>query len=249
MKTKSILFLIFMFIVFASLGQDSVMTTISKNRYVNLDFGVGYMHTDLGSINGFLSTYGYKPMSEGAVTLSVAPSFFFSRFVFRGEFTWQFPQQMPQGENFNSTFGGRHIAASVGYLLINKPGYRLYPYVGISSYGSHVAVREKTSVSNVDDLVNNQARGFHLGYSNAALDFGVQFDKLISLQNGRWDCPQSSRYMTVGLRVGYLYGPGPVKGRFNGQVVEGAPSYSPNGPYVKLVFGFSTKVRDLKWNK
>lgn len=55
--------------------------------------------------------------------------------------------------------------------------------------------------------------------------------------------------MTVGIRAGYLIGPGTVKGRFNGVVIEGAPTYSPNGPYIKLVIGFSTKVRELKWKK
>jgi len=248
MKKKSVLLFILVTVAFASLGQDSVVTTISRNRYANIDFGVGYMHTDLSDINGFLSTYGYKPMSEGIITLSIAPSFFVSRFVFRGEFTWQFRAVMPQPENFNSAFGGRHVAASVGYLLIDKPGYRFYPYVGISSFASHLTVREKTSVSTVDDLVNNQQQGFQLVYSNTSLDVGFQFDKLISLQNGRWDCPQSNRYMTLGLRVGYLFGP-TVKGRFNGEIVEGAPAYSPNGPYIKLVMGFSTKMRDLKWKK
>jgi hypothetical protein len=248
MKKKSISLLIFMCIAFTSLAQDSVMTTISRNRYANLDFGIGYMHTDLSNINGFLSDYGYKSVSEDIATLSIAPSFFVHRFVFRGEFTWQFPTVRPQPENFTSAFGGRHVAASVGYLLIDKPGFRFYPYVGISSFASHLAVREKTSASTVDDLVNNQQQGFQLVYSNASLDVGFQFDKLIGLQNGRWDCPQSNRYMTLGLRVGYLFGP-TVKGRFNGEVVEGAPAYSPNGPYIKLVMGFSTKMRDLKWKK
>ena len=249
MKMKSVLLLITVFAAFTCQAQDSTVTTISRNRYVNLDFGVGYLHTDLSSINGFLSTYGYKPVTENLVTLSVAPSFFVHRFVFRGEFTWQFPTVRQQDENFTSAFGGRHVAASVGYVIIDKPGYRIYPYFGISSFSSHLTVREKTAVSNVDDLVNNQQQGFALVYSNAALDVGIQFDKLISLQNGRWDCPQSNRYLTLGLRVGYLYSPENVKGRFNGQIIEGAPGYAPNGPYVKLVIGFSTKLRDLKWKK
>jgi hypothetical protein len=55
--------------------------------------------------------------------------------------------------------------------------------------------------------------------------------------------------MTIGLRSGYLFSPEGVMGRFNGKVVEGAPTYAPNGPYLKLVLGFSTKVRDLNWKK
>ena len=98
-------------------------------------------------------------------------------------------------------------------------------------------------------LVNNQQRAFHLAYSNASLDVGVQVDKMISLKNRRWDCPQNAKFMTMGVRAGYMIGPGAVKGRFSGRVIDGAPSYSPNGPYVKLVIGFSTKMRDLKWRK
>ena len=95
---------------------------------------------------------------------------------------------------------------------------------------------------------HHEQRGFHLAYSNAALDVGIQFDKLIPLKNRRWDCPQNTRYLTLGLRAGYIVNPA-VKGRFNGNIVEGAPTWSPGGPYLKLVIGFSTKMRDLKWKK
>jgi hypothetical protein len=249
MKKQFISVLFFLFVTIVSVAQDSVATVVSRNRYANLDFSVGYLHTDLGNINRFLSSYGYKPVSEDIITLSFSPSFSVNRLVFRGEYTWQLPVVRQQSENVTSVFSGRHVAASIGYVVIQKPGFRLYPYVGISSFRSQLVVRESRSAATLDDLVDNQQRGFHLLYSNAALDLGFQVDKMISVKNRRWDCPQNARYMTIGLRAGYLYGPGNVKGRFNGRPVDGAPSYSPNGPYVKLVIGFSTKMRDLKWRK
>jgi hypothetical protein len=229
-------------------SEDSVVTR-SKNRYANLDFGVGYLKTDLKNINNFLSTYGYRPVSEDIVTLSFSPSFFVNRFVFRGEYTLQLPVTRPQSDNSTATFRGRHTSASIGYVVLQKPGFRIYPFVGINAFTSQLVVRERTSASTLNQLVNNQQRAFHLVYSNASMDLGVQFDKLVSLKNRRWDCPQNSRFMTIGVRAGYLIGPGKVKGRFNGTAIEGAPSYAPNGPYVKLVIGFSTKMRDLKWKK
>lgn len=238
-----------MLIAFASVAQDSVATMVSRNKYINLDFGVGYLRTDLSNVNNFLTSYGYKSLSEDIITLSLSTAFSFNRFVFRPEYTWQIPVSRTEPENITSTFSGHHVAVSVGYLLIQKPGFRVFPYVGLDAFTSELLVRQKTSVANIDDLVNNQQREFHLTFANAALDVGFQIDKMISLKNGKWDCPQSTSYMTLGMRVGYLWGPGIVKGRFNGDVVEGAPSYSPNGPYIKLVMGISTKMRDLKWKK
>ncbi|HEY3404727.1 MAG TPA: hypothetical protein VGK59_15160 [Ohtaekwangia sp.] len=248
MKKQSVLLVVLVLISCASWAQDSV-TTISRNRYANLDFSVGYMNTDLGNINGFLSSYGYKTLQEDIVTLSFAPSYSINRFVIRAEYTWQFPSTRQQSEDVSINFTGRYIAAYLGYLVIQKPNFRLYPYVGLTAFTSQLVVREKTTVTDIDDLVNNTQQAFHLAYSNAGLDVGFQADKLIPLKNKRWDCPQNVRYMTVGIRAGYLFGPGTVKGRFNNEVVEGAPTYSLKGPYIKLVIGFSTKMRDLKWKK
>lgn len=230
-------------------AQDSVSTMTSRNRFANLDFGVGYLHTDLGNINRFLSSYGYRSVPEGTATLSVSPSFSFNRLVLRSEYTWQVPASRNQSENIRVTFEGWHVAASLGYVVFQRPTFRIYPYVGVNSFVSEVVVQQRNPVSNLNDLVNNQQRGFHLVYSNASLDFGIQLDKMIPLKNRGWDCPQNARFMTVGVRVGYLYGPGDVQGRFNSSVIDDAPVYAPNGPYVKMVIGFSTKMRDMKWRK
>ncbi len=170
-------------ISYASMAQDSVATMVSRNRYANLDFSVGYLHPDLSNINGFLTSYGYKPLQEDIITLSFAPSFSINRFVLRAEYTWQFPASMPQAENVTAAFSGRHLAASIGYLVIQKPNFRLYPYIGLNAFTSQLVVREKTTAPDIDDLVNNHQQAFHLAYSNAGLDVGVQADKLIALKN------------------------------------------------------------------
>jgi hypothetical protein len=73
-------------------------------------------------------------------------------------------------------------------------------------------------VSDLDDLVNNQ-RAFHLAYSNAMIDVGVQMNKMISLKNRTWIVRKFEVYEDGG-RVGYLFGPANVKGRFNQPLVE-----------------------------
>ncbi len=245
---KLILPAIFVLLSTLCYSQDSVLT-VSRNRYANIDFAVGYLNTDVSNINGFLSSYGYRPITGNIATVSFSPSFFYGRFVMKGEYTLQLPQVVQQSENRYASFTGRHASASVGYVVFQKPGFRIFPYVGVNSFVSQLVVRERTQASTLDQLVNNQQRAFHLLYSNASLDVGVQFDKLIRLKNRPWDCPQNTRYLTIGVRAGYIVGPGNIKGRFNGTVIEDAPTYAPSGPYVKLVIGFSTKMRDLKWRK
>lgn len=127
-------------------SQDSVLTQL-RNRYANLDFGVGYLHTDLKRINSFLSTYGYRPVPEDIVTISFSPSFFVNRFVFRGEYTLQFPTTTKQSDNTYATFTGRHVSASIGYVILQKPGFRIYPYVGINAFVSQLTVRTNFSIN------------------------------------------------------------------------------------------------------
>src|SRR3982750_3696125 len=116
MKSQLISLIVFLISASASVAQDTIPAMVSKNRYLNFDFGVGYQHNDLSSINNFLVSYGYKPNSENAFTLSFSPSFMVNRFVFRAEYTRQFPVTTQQSEDTRSTFGGRHIAVSAGYV-------------------------------------------------------------------------------------------------------------------------------------
>jgi hypothetical protein len=78
---------------------------------------------------------------------------------------------------------------------------------------------------------------------------GVQLEKVIALHNREWDCPQNSRFMTLGARIGYNFGPS-VKAKYNGnQQIADGPSYALKGPYVKLTMGFGSQLRQLKWKK
>src|SRR5688572_183927 len=138
MKKQSVLIVVLVLMSCASVAQDSVATMVSRNRYANLDFGVGYMNTELSNINGFLSSYGYKTLQEDIVTLSFAPSFSINRFVIRAEYTWQFPSTRQQSEDVSISFSGRYISAYLGYVVIQKPGFRLYPYVGLTAFTSQL---------------------------------------------------------------------------------------------------------------
>jgi hypothetical protein len=228
-------------------GQDSVMT-VSQNKYVHVDFGLGYLRTDLRSINSSLTGLGYMPMKEDFVTLSFSGGLFINRFLIREEVNFVLPKSIRQHDDITTTFRGNNFMFGVGYAVIDKPTFRLYPFVNLIAYMHHLDFEDNATIENMNGVVNTPHRSSTLYFSNASFDLGLQIEKLIEKKHKKWDCPQNRRFAIVGVRLGYIFGPGPVKGRYNGtQSITDAPTYSLNGPYIKAIWGFGTKMRELKW--
>jgi len=226
--------------------QDSTIT-ISKNKYIQFDAGLGYLHTNMSSINASLKSTGFKPMKENYGTLSASVAYFANRLMFRTEASLILPNHVDQNQDRNTEFKGYTFGAAIGYALIQQPKFRLYPYVGITAFNTKLQFNDVSYVDNMIQLWNVPGYNSSIRFSNAALDLGVQLDKIMTLKNNKWDCPQFNRYMTLGVRVGYNLSPGVNKGRVNGHQPNDAPEYNYDGPYIKLVIGTGTKIRQMKW--
>jgi hypothetical protein len=229
-----------------SFGQDS-SKAVSRNKYIQFDIGLGYLHTNMTSVNATFKNAGLNPMKNDYATLSVSGSYFFNRFLFRTEASLVLPNSVHQGNHLNTEFTGYTIGASVGYAVIQNPRFRLYPYIGITNYNTALKFNDLSPAGSLSDLLNNPRQNTKIKYSNAALDLGAQLERIIALKNNQWDCAQYNKYMTLGLRAGYNWSPNGIKARYNGEQISGAPEYNFQGPYVKLVVGFGRKVRQLKW--
>lgn len=252
MKTRlcAILFLLIILCPILMYAQDSTMT-ITKNRYFHFDVGLGYLSSNLNSLNNTLSSYGYNHHSENMANVSVSAGLFVKRMLMRVEASWFFTNQVDQPDNnLVSSFTGNVAGFGFGYLAIDKPVFRLYPYVGIHVVSAALAFHDNTPVSQMDDIINSSRRNSHVSFvGSTSLDLGFQVEQVIRLKASRWDCPQNPRFMTLGIRAGYYLPLNDVTGKHQGVELQGAPSFSLHGPYVKLIVGFGAKVRDLKWRK
>lgn len=114
-------------------GQDSI-PVLSANRYFQFDMGIGYTRAQLSSINETLDNYGYEPFSENMATFSLSANYFLNRILIKSEFTWIIPQSVEQEENLTTRFGGYSVGIGLGYAVVQKPSYRLTPYIGINAY-------------------------------------------------------------------------------------------------------------------
>jgi hypothetical protein len=227
-------------------AQDSTRA-VSRNKYVQVDIGVGYLNTNMGSINTSLKNLGYQPVKENFATLSLSSTYFIKRFLFRSEVSLILPNQVDQSNNTTTAFSGYTVSAGIGYAVIQNSRFKLYPYVGITSFNTKLKFTDNALVTDMDELINSPNRNAKINFSNASLDIGMQLERMIVVRNNKWDCPQNNKYMTVGARVGYNWSPGTVKARYNGNQLTGSPEYNFQGPYIKLVIGVGKKIRDLKW--
>ena len=245
---KKIFFLTMYCLFTASMlhAQDSTKA-VSRNKYVQVDIGIGYLNTNMRSINTSLKNLGYQQVKENYATLSLSANYFIRRFLFRSEVSLILPNHVDQPNNTTTAFSGYTVSAGIGYAVIQNPRFRLYPYVGITSFNTTLKFTDKAPVTNMDELINSPKRNAKINFSNASLDLGIQLERMIVVRNNKWDCPQNNKYMTVGTRIGYNWSPGTVKARYNGSQITGAPEYNFQGPYIKLVIGVGKKIRDLKW--
>jgi hypothetical protein len=248
---KKVFFLPYLILITAlAYGQDSVLT-VSKNKYFHVDFGVGFAKIDLSSINTSITSLGYRPLSEDFASLSISSAFVIDRVMIRNEVSFLMPNTTQQSENLTSSFGVRNIGFGIGYVIIERPAFRLYPFVNLNAFVGRLAFEDNAPVGDMDGLLNTPHYSSRLHFSNASLDFGLQLERVVSLKQRKWDCPQNKGFMTIGLRAGYSFCPGKIEGRYNGmnQPIAGVPTFSNKGPYLKLVLGFGSKMRDLKWKK
>jgi hypothetical protein len=246
MKKRFLPVIAFMLLSMISYAQDSTIV-VSKNRYLQVGLGAGYMHTNMASIGQSLKSLGYKPLKEDYATLSLSGTYFMNRFLFHTEVGVILPSRVSQPGNQQTTFSGYTVGAGIGYAVVWTPKFRLYPYVGINAFNTTLQFTDKSSVADMDELVNGAHRNAKIRFANSSLDMGVRFERIIPLRSKKWDCPQTNRYLTLGAKVGYNWCPGEVKARYNGNVLTGAPSYNFQGPYMRLIVGVEKKIRQLNW--
>jgi hypothetical protein len=249
MKTQLSVFLLLLVPVFAY-GQDSTGIGVVPRKFFQLDYQPGYLRGDLSSINNSLRAYGYNPMEGNILTYTISAKFITNRFVFDFGIPFFRASDRSHLDNRRTTLTGTGINfdASLGYVLLEKKGFRLYPYVGLRSNYASLKLMDTSPVNNLGDIMNSTRKEGTITFSGGSFNAGIHVEKLIDLKNRKIDCPQNTRYLSVGLKAGYLFPiNGGEPGEYNGQELIDAPRFGLKGPYLRLTIGVGTRIRQLKW--
>ena len=241
--------IIIFFILPGSLcAQDTLGVEAPHNKHVQANLGVGYFRNDHSSLNRSLEKLGFNPIAEDLITVSASSHFFINRFLVGVDVMGFKAPDDDQPNNTLTDLMGYAYELKTGYAFVNKNKFRLYPYVGVQFNNSWLRLYDNSPVENMGDIFASDRKEGTIVFQNTSLGLGFHAEKLISLKNREWDCPQNARYMSVGVQLGYqviLGGSG--NGAYNGQELSDAPDFGLSGPYVKLVLGHGSKIRSLKW--
>jgi hypothetical protein len=239
MKTPLVVLLLLLVPVFAH-GQDSTGIGVVSKKFFQIDFQPGYLWGDLSSVNNSLREYGYNPMDGNILTYTISAKFITKRFVL--DFGIPFFRASDQSirisaeRRFSST--GFNFEANLGYALVEKKGFRLYPYAGLVSSYANLKLVDTSPVNNLGGIVNGTRREGTITFSGGSFNLGIHAEKLIPLKNRKIDCPQNTRYLSLGFKAGYLFPiNGGEPGEYNGQELIDAPRFGLKGPYVRLPLG------------
>ena len=249
MKTP-ISFLLLLLVPVLAYGQDSTGIGVVSKKFFQIDFQPGYLRGDLSSINNSLREYGYNPMEGNMLTYTVSAKFITRRFVLDVGIPFFRASDQSHSDQRRTTLSGTgfNFEANLGYVLVEKKGFRLYPYAGLVSSYATLKLMDTSPVTNLGGIVNGTRREGTITFSGGSFNLGIHAEKLIPLNNRKMDCPQNNRYLSLGVKAGYLFPiNGGEPGEYNGQELVNAPRFGLKGPYVRLVIGMGTGIRRLKW--
>lgn len=141
--------------------------------------GFGYQYTQFDGLTGPMLTPSGNNYSldAGAFTMNLACYTIYKRFMWGGEFGGL--QRKVNDDNFmSSTVSQGFGYLNVGYLILDKPGCMLYPFVGIGGVYSKLALKNNSAADwgNQDFIIRSGQKG-KFSSIGPSVNAGISFRK------------------------------------------------------------------------
>jgi hypothetical protein len=139
------------------------------------------------------------------------------------------------------SYGGGYGTFDLGYMIINKERFKIYPLFGLGGGGYGIKISSNQDLS-VNDISSNPKREIDLSVGSFVMDVSLNLNALPLVHYDAID--NSYGGLMTGVRVGYVYGFPTSDWTYEGGDVNDGPNFGINMFYVKLViggFGYSKK--------
>jgi hypothetical protein len=230
-----------LFLITLALSSVIAHAQIDSVRMMH-SIGFGYQYTQFdGLSNQMQNSFGNNyNLDAGAFTMNFSCYTICHRVLFGGEFGGL--QREVNDDNFMTTkMSQRFGYFNLGYLIIDKPGCMLYPFVGIGGVYSGLVLKNKTATDWVDqDFIIRAGQRGKFSSVGGSFNAGVSFKKICN----------HTRYgkkLQLGVDLGVHITPMDRDWKYNGsdENVESFGSSQNIGYYARFTIGgLMTKVFD-----
>ncbi len=138
-------------------------------------------------------------------------------------------------DSMESKYSGYAVNMELGYPLVKKEGFRIYPLLGTGFSLYNIFIDEKADLS-LWQVQQNFGRSINLNRAGLSLDFSLNIDLTPNWKYS--EKAESYNSFLYGLKLGYHYQFAGNNWKHNGGEITGAPEFGMQGFYLGLSLGF-----------
>lgn len=255
MKMKTLFCVVINLIMISVNAQDTTLAEVPTSMSVWVEGMAGYLRNDNASLNKSLARAGLHTFAEDVLTKTLAVKVsinkpFFNKMIFSFAVDkWSLNGQ-DQVKNYSSSLDVRVVEPSIGYSVLAKKDFHLYPYVGFCLNNSTLSYNKLDTViiQDIAEITNVTKQEGMILFSNKAIDVGLCGERIFKSTTID-SCPRNVRFFSVAIRAGYMFKlDNTNNASYHGKYIPNGPNFGSGGPYVKLSFGFGVRLRKVKWS-
>lgn len=195
------------------------------------EFSFGYGSFPVSDLEAFLP-YGFN-LSSDHLMFGGGGRNFIGRFVIGGSGFGIIGNEI-NDDSLEINTGGGYGTFDFGYLVIDKPKFKLYPTLGIGGGGYDISIAERKNIS-APQIREDPGQEIEISNGGFILDFRINTN-WIPILNYSEDKKAFGGYKT-GLQLGFLYQVPSTNWSFSGGDVTNGPDFGLQGFYARLVIG------------
>lgn len=224
-----------LFTAFAVLFACTVSQAQMTERYGgggSFNFGIQTM--DVEPLNDIISQYGYEELSTANISFGGGGQFYLGKWVVSGEGGFV-GQDEVTNDAYTLRFGSGYGMFSVGYNVVDRKQFLLYPSVGGGFYGTGISLSGRIDNKEFEDIFaepqENQDVSVSAGAFTGAGQIALNADWLLESNE------ESAYGLLVGLSAGYRFAGTANFENIAGSELANSPDFNPGGAFLTLRVG------------
>ncbi|MBN2103578.1 hypothetical protein JW835_06000 [bacterium] len=232
-KTVVVITVIIAVLSFAAVSQGQ-----EEAPAVKVKGGMGYSifgksTIDIGSMNDKLESHGYTRLSENYFCVGGGGhSIIKNRWIIGGE-GYSLLGDDVTSDNFNASTYVFQGFANIGYIVLSKKGFSVYPLIGLGGGSMRLTFTEEGASYSVDEVLTDPKQCAQLTAGGFLINLALGVDYYLKLGENE----EGHGGFLLGVRAGYTLQTSQSGWEIYDNELFGAPGTSMTGPFVRIIFG------------